>query len=43
MAGLLGSIGAMLAWVVIIMMQVQMAEMKRRISKLEDDSKQANS
>ena len=32
---ILGSIGALLAWVVIILMQVQMAGMRKRIEKLE--------
>ena len=39
MAGVLGSIGALLAWVVIIMMQVQMAALKKRVEKLEEGHK----
>ena len=39
MAGVLGSIGTLLAWVVIIMMQVQMASLKKRIEELEDGHK----
>lgn len=36
MSGVIGSIAALLAWVVIIMMQVQMAELKKRVQKLEE-------
>ena len=36
MAGILGSIGALLAWVVIIMLQVQVAALRKRVEKLEN-------
>ena len=39
MAGILGSIGLMLAWIVIILMQAQMAQMKTRIDKLEENTR----
>jgi len=39
MAGILGSIGLMLAWIVIFLMQAQMAQMKKRIEKLEENNR----
>ena len=39
MAGILGSIGLMLAWIVILLLQAQMAQMRKRIDKLEANNR----